>query len=155
MTYELDGEQYVLALAGQGGAIPLTMGLTSGNYPRQRNGRLMAFKLNGDASLPVHQQESLIPLDLEGISSEGNPLMGGAMYGAYCSVCHGPVALSAGPIPDLRYSPMILSEDGFAAIVLEGALQEQGMPAFAADIGATQVESIRAYLLQRAASVSE
>ena len=155
VSYELDGEQYVLALAGQGGAIPLTMGLTSGNYPRQRNGRLMAFKLNGEASLPDHQQESLIPLDLEGVSSAGNPLLGEAMYGAYCSVCHGPVALSAGPIPDLRYSPMILSEEGFAAIVLEGALQEQGMPAFAADIGATQVEGIRAYLLQRAASVSE
>lgn len=155
VTYELDGEQYVLALAGQGGAIPLTMGLASGNYPRQRNGRLMAFKLNGEATLPTVARETLIPLDLEGVSSEGNPLYGEAMYGAYCSVCHGPVALSAGPIPDLRYSQMILNETGFAAIVLQGALEAQGMPAFAEDIGLTEVESIRAYLLQRAESVSE
>jgi len=153
VTYQLDGEQYVLALAGQGGAIPMTMGLLSGNYPRQRNGRLMAFKLNADGQLPQVSMTPLEPLDLAGISSEGSPEVGAVLYGAYCSVCHGPVGLSSGPLPDLRYSPMLLSQDAFRGIVLEGNLLSRGMPGFAADIGAAEVESVRAYMLQLAGSV--
>jgi quinohemoprotein ethanol dehydrogenase len=153
VTYELDGEQYVLALAGQGGAIPMTMGLLSGNYPRQRNGRLMAFKLNADGQLPEMSMTPLQPLDLTGISSAGNPDVGSVLYGAYCSVCHGPVGLSSGPLPDLRHSPMLLSQEAFHGIVLEGNLLSRGMPGFSADIGAAEVESVRAYLLQLAAAV--
>jgi quinohemoprotein ethanol dehydrogenase len=153
VTYELDGEQYVLALAGQGGAIPMTMGLLSGNYPRQRNGRLMAFKLDADGQLPTVVMTPQEPLDLSGVSSAGNADLGAILYGAYCSVCHGPFALSAGPLPDLRYSPMLLSDGAFHSIVLEGSLLSRGMPGFAADIGAPEVESIRAYLLELAGSV--
>jgi mono/diheme cytochrome c family protein len=153
VTYELDGEQYVLALAGPGGAIPMTMGLLSGNYPRQRNGRLMAFKLGADGQLPTVVMAPQEPLDLTGISSEGNVDLGAVLYGAYCSVCHGPFAMSAGPLPDLRYSPMLLSDGAFHSIVLEGSLLSRGMPGFAADIGAPEVESIRAYLLELAGSV--
>lgn len=154
VTYELDGEQYVLALAGQGGAMPLTMGLLSGNYPRERNGRLMAFKLGAEGQMPEMATTERVPLNLEGISSDGSVELGAAMYGAYCSVCHGPMALSAGPIPDLRYSPMLLSREAFHGIVLEGTLESRGMPNFSADIGEAQVEGIRAFLLQRAATVA-
>ena len=154
VTYELDGEQYVLALAGQGGAIPLTMGLLSGNYPRQRNGKLMAFKLGADGQLPEVVMSEPQPLDLEGITSTGDAAYGGAVYAGYCSVCHGPVGMSSGSIPDLRYSPMLLSEETFHAIVLDGALLARGMPGFAADIGAVEAEALRAYLLGLAGSVS-
>lgn len=153
VTYELDGEQYVLALAGQGGAIPLTMGLLSGNYPRQRNGRLMAFKLGADGQLPLVEMVLREPLDLAGISSDGDADYGAIMYGAYCSVCHGAFALSAGPIPDLRYTPTLLSGDVFSGIVLEGSLSHLGMAGYAADIGVAEAESIRAYLLELADSV--
>jgi len=153
VTYELDGEQYVLALAGQGGAIPLTMGLLSGNYPRERNGRLMAFKLGADMQSPVVVSTPLEPLDVSGAQSSGDADYGAIMYGAYCSVCHGPAAMTAGPIPDLRYTPMLLSEAGFASIVLEGSLSSRGMPGFGADIGPTEAEGIRAYLLELAAAV--
>lgn len=154
VTYQLDGEQYVLALAGQGGAIPLTMGLLSGNYPRERNGRLMAFKLGGDMQSPVVMATPPEPLDVSAVQSDGDADYGAIMYGAYCSVCHGPAAMSSGPLPDLRYTPMMLTEEGFASIVLEGSLSSRGMPGFGADIGAAEAEGIRAYLLELAASVA-
>jgi len=153
VTFELDGEQYVLALAGQGGSFALSMGRLSGNYPRQRNGRLMAFKLGGDAQLPEVELVPPQPLNLAGASSEGDAVAGSVTFGAYCSFCHGPVAMSAGPIPDLRYSPMILTQEGFQSIVHGGALLSRGMPGFSADMTVEQVESIRAYLLQLAARV--
>ena len=61
--------------------------------------------------------------------------------------------MTAGPIPDLRYTPMLLSEAGFASIVLEGSLSSRGMPGFGADIGPAEAEGIRAYLLELAAAV--
>lgn len=155
VTYELDGEQYVLALAGQGGAIPLTMGLLSGNYPRQRNGRLMAFRLGADAELPQFEMQQPVPIDVSGASSDADPGYGAIMYGAYCSVCHGPAAMSAGPIPDLRYTGTLLNADTFASVVLEGTLAHRGMVGFSPDIGEVEVESIRAYLLPLAAEQSQ
>lgn len=152
VTFELDGEQYVLALAGQGGAIPLTGGLLSGNFPRQQNGRLMAFRLGADATLPPVQRTQPVPLDVSAASSEGDVEYGAIMYGAFCLVCHGPGAMSAGPIPDLRYSGTVLGAELFANIVLEGTLAHRGMAGFDADIGLAEVESIRAYLLQLAAA---
>ncbi len=154
VTYELDGEQYVLALAGQGGAIPVTMGLLSGAVPRQRNGRLIAFKLGADLTLPEVEIVQPVPLDLAGVSSAGDVATGGILYGAYCLVCHAPMAMTAGPIPDLRFSGAITDPGVFSSIVLDGVLADRGMVGFAADIGAEETEHIRAYLLQLAAEVA-
>ena len=153
VTYELDGEQYVLALAGQGGGFVLTMGLASGNHPRYLNGRLIAFKLGADGILPAADIRPPAPLDVTLTTTEGNALAGAGAYGGYCGVCHGPVALSAGSIPDLRYSATILDADLFKSIVLDGILETRGMASFAEDIDAATAENIRAFLLMRAASV--
>lgn len=153
VTYELDGEQYVLALAGQGGAIPLTMGLMSGNGPRYMNGRLIAFKLGATGELTIPEPTPAAPLDTGMTNTRGDTLAGAAVYGGYCSVCHGPAAMSVGSIPDLRYSSSILNQDAFMSIVLDGLFSSRGMASFAADLGATEVENIRAYLLQQAAAV--
>jgi hypothetical protein len=48
---------------------------------------------------------------------------------------------------------MLLTDAAFHSIVLDGSLLSQGMPGFSADIGAAEVESIRAYLLQLAGQV--
>ncbi|MCB1649778.1 MAG: PQQ-dependent dehydrogenase, methanol/ethanol family [Pseudomonadales bacterium] len=153
VTYELDGEQYVLALAGQGGAIPLTMGLLSGNHPRYMNGRLIAFKLGATGELSMPEPTPPEPLNTDITTTQGNVLAGAAAYGSYCSVCHGPAALSVGSIPDLRFSSSILNQDAFMSIVLDGLFASRGMASFAADLGAIEVENIRAYLLQQAAAV--
>ncbi len=153
VTYELDGEQYVLALAGQGGAIPLTMGLFSGNHPRYMNGRLIAFKIGatGDLSMPTPTPPA--PLDTGVTTTRGDTLAGAAAYSGYCSVCHGPAAMSVGSIPDLRFSSSLLNQDAFMSIVLDGLFESRGMASFAKDLGAIDVENIRAYLLQQAAAV--
>ena len=151
VTYGLDGQQYVVALAGQGGAIPMSMGLLSGNFPRQRNGRLIAFKLGAAEVLPEVERVALTPLDVSGVSSTGSAATGSVLYGAYCLVCHGPMGLSAGPVPDLRYSGTILNADTFSSVVVDGLLADRGMVGFAADFGAAEAEDIRAYLLQLAA----
>ena len=153
VTYELDGEQYVLALAGQGGAIPLTMGLLSGNGPRYMNGRLIAFKLGADAPLDIAEPNPLPALDTSTTTTRGNTLEGALAYGSFCSVCHGPAALSVGSIPDLRFSSSILNQDAFMSIVLDGLFESRGMASFSEDLGAIEVENIRAYLLQQAAAV--
>src|SRR5690606_1229808 len=134
--------------AGQGGAIPLTMGLLSGNYPRQRNGRLMAFKLGADLALPEVEVVPPTALELGNAGSDGDPSIGGVLFGGYCLVCHGPMALSAGPIPDLRFSAAILEPEVFSSIVHDGVLAERGMVGFAADLSREDVENIRSYLLQ-------
>ncbi|OGT74294.1 MAG: hypothetical protein A3H44_06075 [Gammaproteobacteria bacterium RIFCSPLOWO2_02_FULL_57_10] len=153
VTYELDGEQYVLALAGQGGAITLSMGLFSGNGPRYLNGRLIAFKLGADMQLPAAVPTPPAPLDVTGAVTSGDPLAGALQYSNLCFVCHGPAAMSAGSIPDLRFSATLLSQDAFLSIVLDGLLEDRGMVGFSADIGAQEAEDIRAYLLQQAAAV--
>ncbi len=153
VTYELDGEQYVLALAGQGGAIPLTMGLLSGNGPRYMNGRLIAFKLGADTPLEIAAPNPLPPLDTSITTTRGSTIEGALAYGSFCSVCHGPAALSVGSIPDLRFSSSILNQDAFMSIVLDGLFESRGMASFAEDLGATEVENIRAYLLQQADAV--
>lgn len=153
VSFELDGEQYVLALAGQGGAIPLTMGLLSGNRPRFLNGRLIAFKLGADTPLPAATPLAAVPLDLTTTTTEGNAAKGGLQYFGFCSTCHGPAALSAGSVPDLRYSAALLSQDAFQSIVLDGLLADRGMVGFSADLDASDVEDIRAYLLEQAAAV--
>lgn len=155
VTYELDGEQYVLALAGQGGAIPLTMGLLSGNGPRNMNGRLIAFKLGADEPLPIAEIVPPTPLETSTTVSSGDAVAGAAAYGGSCAVCHGPAALSVGTIPDLRYSASILNQDTFMSIVLDGLFASRGMASFADDLGAIDVENIRAYLLRQAEAVPQ
>src|SRR5690606_4898056 len=153
VTYELDGEQYVLALAGQGGAIPLSMGLASGNHPRFMNGRLIAFKLGAEGVLTMPEPIAPTPLELGSVVTSGNAVAGGARYAALCSVCHGPAGMSSGSIPDLRYSGALLNQDVFLGIVLDGLLESRGMVGFSADLDAQGAENIRAYLLQLAGDV--
>jgi len=48
-----------------------------------------------------------------------------------CLLCHGTAVIAGGNAPDLRASPVLLSAQGFAAIVRDGALVDRGMPQFA------------------------
>ena len=52
--------------------------------------------------------------------------------------------------PDLRYSAALNSEAAFNAIVLEGALQPAGMASFKGRMSPEEVQSVRAYLIERA-----
>jgi len=52
--------------------------------------------------------------------------------------------------PDLRYSPALNSAEAFNAIVLEGALQTAGMASFKGRMSVDEVQSVRAYVIERA-----
>lgn len=65
-------------------------------------------------------------------------------------MCHEPLYANRAMFPDLRYSAALNSAAGFNAIVLEGALQTSGMASFKGRMTADEVESVRAYLIERA-----
>jgi PQQ-dependent dehydrogenase (methanol/ethanol family) len=153
MTYSIDGEQYVALLAGWGGA----GGLAAFRDPKtalsryQTNqGRLFVFKLGG--------RQSVQPLAAEGTPPVAPPPLtpadqkrvekGFGLYHRTCLVCHGFFAQSEGEVPDLRLAPPEIWNQ-YDAIVLQGALQDNGMASFKDQLSTEDVAAIRAYVLQQ------
>jgi quinohemoprotein ethanol dehydrogenase len=150
ITYELDGEQYVAALAGIGG-VAMGGGMGGGKTERSKFGRLVAFKLGGKAELPSLQAEDARTVPYLGrASAEGDPAKGKTHYDTICAACHGVAAMSTTAVPDLRYSPAIVDASAFKAIVLDGERAAKGMVGFESMLGAPEAEAIRAYLVQQA-----
>jgi quinohemoprotein ethanol dehydrogenase len=119
-----------------------------GDQPR-RKGRLLVFKLGGDVKPPPYPTAvATAALDLAAAEpSAGDADKGGTSFVTYCGTCHrkGGVYL-----PNLTRSPAILSEDGFKAIVFDGALKERGMAPFKRFMTSRDVEDVRAFLLWQA-----
>jgi quinohemoprotein ethanol dehydrogenase len=140
MTYALDGEQYLAVMAGMGGA-----GGMGGIEPR-RPGRLLVFRLGGTEKLAPYP--AIVPrpaLDLGAVvASNAEPKAGGELFGKYCGNCH----FSAGYLPNLRTSPMLLEPSLWKATVYDGALSQNGMAGFKRFMTPEQAEAIRAFLLQ-------
>ena len=150
ITYELDGEQYVAALAGIGG---VAMGGAMGGSGRQRSefGRLVVFKQGGKAALPPLGNKAVRTLpNLSRADASGDVAVGKAKYESICSVCHGAAAVSTTAIPDLRYSRAIVDAAAFKEIVLEGSLAPKGMVSFSAVLNGQEAEAVRAWLVQQA-----
>ena len=157
MTYTVNGEQYVAVLAGWGGVFPLVSGEVSFKSGRVRNlSRMLAFKLNGKASLPpLPPLEDPILNPPASTASAAQIHHGEAVYQRFCSGCHGDVAVSGGVLPDLRYSSALANEQWFK-IVRDGAYQSLGMVAFGKEVSQQDAADIRAYVIFRAnESVSE
>ncbi len=149
-TFELDGEQYVAALAGIGG-VALAGGLGGGAHTRSKFGRVVAFKLGGKAELPPLVPTAVRrPPDVRRANTQGDVQQGRRNYERICSACHGENARSATAIPDLRYSNAIASRDEFKAIVIDGLRADKGMVGFAFTLSAAEAEEIRAYLVSLA-----
>ena len=73
---------------------------------------------------------------------------GASTYMEYCSLCHGPRAVSSGVIPDLR---MISNSthQRFQQIVLKGELEALGMPNFSDLLNSEDVKSVHHYIIHR------
>jgi len=65
-------------------------------------------------------------------------------------MCHETQYANRAVFPDLRYSPMINTPEGFSAVVIEGLLQANGMASFRDRLTSDEAQSIRAYLIDRA-----
>lgn len=152
MTYSIGGEQYVAILAGWGGVWDVATGILSGKSGTTRNiSRLLVFKLGGTAKLPAAppmSQQVLDPPPFTG--TEQQVAHGGTLYGRYCSVCHGDAAVAGGLNPDLRHSAAINAPGTLKAVVIDGALQHNGMVSFATALRPADAEAIRQYLIKRA-----
>jgi quinohemoprotein ethanol dehydrogenase len=151
VTYTVNGEQYVAVLAGWGGVFPLVSGEVSFKSGHVHNvSRMLAFKLDGKASLPpLPPPEELVLNPPASTASAAAIHHGEAVYQRFCSGCHGDVAVSGGVLPDLRYSATLANERWFK-IVLDGAYQSLGMVAFGEEVSQQDAADIRAYVIFRA-----
>jgi quinohemoprotein ethanol dehydrogenase len=66
-----------------------------------------------------------------------------------CSMCHGFAAIAGGGAPDLRASPLALSQEAFAQVVQGRILQARGMPGYS-ELSDTDLQSLTHYLRARA-----
>jgi quinohemoprotein ethanol dehydrogenase len=142
VTYEIDGEQFVAVVGGF---------RQTGSYYAPNNSRLLVYKLGATARLP--DEIPFPPPVLNPPAAFGSADVvghGEEIYGRFCSTCHGSDGLSRGMFPDLRYSGALGSADAFKAIVIDGALTQNGMVSFARGITAEDAEAVRAYVVSRA-----
>ena len=151
VTYTVNGEQYVAVLAGWGGVFPLVSGEVSFKSGRVRNvSRMLAFKLDGKASLPpMPSREEPVLNPPASTASAAQIHNGEAVYQRFCSACHGDVAVSGGVLPDLRYSTTLANERWFK-IVRDGAYQSLGMASFGKEVSQQDAADIRDYVIFRA-----
>ncbi len=156
MTYQAGGKQYVAVLTCGGGAYGLSagMGALKTGHPHKLC-RVLAFTLNGQTRLPPAPAVPRPVLDPPPLTASADKVQAGyKLYGHYCGICHGAGGVSAGVLPDLRYTSL-LANDGFFSVVLDGALKSQGMASFAPVLTHDQADSIRAYLIKRAHETQE
>ena len=126
-------------------------GKDAGKSGNVRNiSRVLAFRLGATGTLPAAPPEPALTLNTRPTEpAAGSVTHGEALFGRFCSVCHGEAAIGGGIVPDLRRSPF-LPVDAWYEIVLNGALREGGMAAFAPVLDRSQAGAIRDYVLYRA-----
>jgi len=151
VTFSVNGEQYVTILAGWGGVFPLLAGEAAQKSGKVvNNSRILTFKLGGKDKLPDWKYvEPELPEPPQETAREKQVSDGNALYHRYCSSCHGDTAVSAGVLPDLRYS-LALQDDMWFKITLDGILKSNGMVSFKNQLGRDELENIRHYVIARA-----
>lgn len=151
VTYELDGEQYLAIATGWGTAFALAAGFGFDRAVPPALGRIVAFKLGGKAEIP---EPPLVPVEQKPQAPRfGDPAMwqvGQVQYARNCAVCHGPVAISSGVLPDLRWSPITADADAWNQVVRQGSRASAGMVSFDRQLTNVESEAVRAYVLHQA-----
>ena len=143
VTYAIDGEQYVAAASGAGGA-NIMFGLEPA-HARQM-GRMVVFKLNGTGTFPPDPPRAPAPAAPSQTWPAEVVAQGKAHYAKFCARCHGLNMMAANIVPDLRRSAALGDKEAWHAIVMGGALEKQGMISWSKLISADDAEAIRAYV---------
>jgi quinohemoprotein ethanol dehydrogenase len=146
ISYAVDGEQYIAIAAGMGGG-PRGFG---GAPVNRAEGRVLAFKLGGRATLPPLVETAALeaPPPVPAVGSDVIEL-GNATYHRVCASCHGMRAVGGGAIPDLRYISRETHAE-FDDIVLGGVRADRGMISFADRISAAEADAVHAFIIVRA-----
>ena len=153
ITYAIGGRQYIALLAGWGSVYAVTgaddshgLGWAYGVHPR----RVMTFSLDGEAAMPASPPPSPpVPLDDPAFEIDDDVALYGAEVYGNCLTCHGIDAISGGAAPDLRASPIMLSDGALDDVVRKGTLLENGMPGFPS-LSDGHVDALKHYIRQRA-----
>ncbi|MGL6222817.1 MAG: PQQ-dependent dehydrogenase, methanol/ethanol family [Steroidobacteraceae bacterium] len=152
VTYSVDGEQYVAVMAGYGGAGAITAGdprtMASGKYFNE--GHVFAFKLGGTVPMPRIAERNLDIPEPPAIAATPAQLENGkSKFASTCMVCHGPLVISGGVVPDLRRLPAE-KHALFKQIVYDGIIHGAGMPRMGDLVTEQDVHDIQAYIVERA-----
>jgi alcohol dehydrogenase (cytochrome c)/quinohemoprotein ethanol dehydrogenase len=152
ITYEIGGVQYVAQVVGTGSSWALVAADTNmKGFMLPNRSRLLVYKLGGAEKLPPAAPFERPPLDPPKSTASAKTIAAGApLYEGWCGTCHGAGANGVGLPPDLRRSAFIKDPAQFRSVVLDGALQSQGMASFTSVFDAKQVEAIRAYIIKNA-----
>jgi quinohemoprotein ethanol dehydrogenase len=153
VSWARDGRQYVTVVAGFGGAAGLGSGPMewSASGPRVNRSRVLTFALGGTATLPPAAAPAVRRLQPPPQFADAKTIETGRIaYHRTCFACHGFGGMSAGMLPDLRYSAALSDEAAWARIVRDGILSGGGMVGFGEDFSAAQIDAIRAYIISRA-----
>ena len=153
VTYSIQGQQYVALLVGWGSVFAGLGGQEASDlgwvYGRQMR-RLMVFSLNGEQEIPS-QPAPVAPTPLVAPFFEVETdvaAMGADIFGQ-CTFCHGADAVSGGLTPDLRTSPVVLSEQAFMDVVRDGSKRDNGMPSYSS-LTDNQLKALRHYIREQA-----
>ncbi len=150
ISYAVDGEQYIAVMAGRG--------FSGGNDAdaRARNpGRIFAFKLDGKATLPPGPGPAPPANPPAEFFSAIMVAAGAEPYRVYCSRCHGGETHSLNIIPDLRRSAALSSAALWKSIVIDGALEPNGMIGWSQFLSPEEAETIRAYVATQARALQQ
>jgi PQQ-dependent dehydrogenase (methanol/ethanol family) len=150
VTYEIDGEQYVAITTGWGTSWALNWGFAWDKATAPDIGRVFVFKLGAKGEIP-NPMEYYIE-EKPKAESFGTPQQiaaGFQNYSENCMVCHGPLAISSGVTPDLRWSAVSANSEVWQQVVRDGILSGNGMVSFKDQLTPVEAESIRAYVLDQ------
>jgi len=148
VSYEIDGQQYIAVVAGQGNR---RLGYWAPNYAR-----LLVYRLGGELELP--EMITYTPPELNPPANFGDAELlaaGETHYNEHCASCHGNNGRVSSLFPDLRYAAALNTDALFNAIVIDGALQNNGMVSFSEVLTPQDAEEIRAYVVSLANDLKE
>jgi quinohemoprotein ethanol dehydrogenase len=149
VTYSVDGVQYVMVATGSGAGGP-----GGGGEAKQRQpGRLIAFRLNGTATLPKEPGPAPPANPADKVWNAAAVQHGKQTYATLCFRCHGPNASSSNVVPDLRRSAYLTGEAAWKAVVMDGVLNPHGMVGWSAFMSAGDAEDIRRFVSSEASKL--
>ena len=149
VTYEIDGEQYVVYIRRHGGLRRISSG--SRMIPPQSNTvTLVNYWPSSLTQMSSCSQLFWIELYPNNQLTASAPelIRGEQLYNVSCGRCHGGNARSGGVIPDLRM--MSSTTSIFNDIVVDGIYKGKGMAAFGDILNEKDTEMIRQYVISRA-----
>ena len=150
ISYSVNDQQHVAVAAGWGTVFGLLGGEGLASLGFRNRSRIMAFNLGGGAALPEPEvvAPALIPEPPESDANETQLAAGKDLYYERCTPCHGVDVASGGVLPDLRHASAG-THAAWDAIVLGGALQHNGMPAFGSILSKADSDAVHAFVIER------